>query len=378
MNLIQSIQSTLYERVVSPLAGVFLMSWAVMHYDLIMMLMSKNDMVFKIDLINQHLVLDAKNNWSGFEYVDYAPYYFGLIKPLLYSLLVLVIYPIFSVPAYLFSMTGRYALQRIRRIFDEKTPVAAEKFIEVQESLRQQANEHRETTRNYEIEIEAYKKINQASKAESVQAAEENKELKVELAELISEAVELKNSSKEQGAKLELQQVELETALTQLKSDNNNLADKYEKVQQRLKESGLDDVDLNSNDSSLKKSGLKNLLAGMGVYEPEDGGLSAPAGLADAVRTAGTVDLTRIARMADIVSTAGAVDLTRTAGLADIVRTAGAVDLTRTAGLADIVSTAGAVDLTRTAGLADIVRTAGAVDLTKTAGLTDVYLKQPD
>jgi hypothetical protein len=112
MNLIQSIQSTFYERVVSPLAGIFLMSWAVMHYDLIMMLMSNNDMVFKINLINQYLILDAKNNWSGLGYVDYAPYYFGLIKPLLCSLLALAIYPIFSVPAYLFSMTGRYGFAK--------------------------------------------------------------------------------------------------------------------------------------------------------------------------------------------------------------------------------------------------------------------------
>lgn len=181
MELVKSIQSTLYERVVSPLAGVFLISWAIMHYDLIMMLMSKHDIMYKSQMIFEYMVIDSKNNWSGSEYVDYAPYYFALIKPLLYSLLALITYPIFSVPAYFFSMTGKYCLQRIRRLFDSHTPVSAKAFQEIQDLLDAQSSKYRERTIKNDAELESYKKVNQEIKSDSLKLSSRIIELESKL-----------------------------------------------------------------------------------------------------------------------------------------------------------------------------------------------------
>lgn len=165
MDLVKSIQSTLYERVVSPLAGIFVMSWVVMHYDLIMMLMSKNDMMYKTQMIYEYMVVDAKYNWGDWIFINAAPYWYGLFIPLLCSFIALISYSLISPLAFKISSWSKHRLQLIRRDYDKRTPVSAERFMEVEEKFNNQASSYREDTLKYEADVEHYKNIYQSEKS---------------------------------------------------------------------------------------------------------------------------------------------------------------------------------------------------------------------
>ena len=87
----------MYERVVSPLAGVFVMTWVIIHYDLIMMLMSKNDMMYKMQVIYECMVIDAKYNWG-----------------------------IGSLPAFSITARAKNELQEIKMKYDKIRPIPYE------------------------------------------------------------------------------------------------------------------------------------------------------------------------------------------------------------------------------------------------------------
>jgi len=167
MDLIKSIQSTLYERIVSPLAGIFLMSWAAMHYELIMMLMSNIDMQSKTQYVYEWMVIDAKNNWRESEWVELAPFYFGLWHPLLYSFIALSVYSFLSIPAYGISMSGKYALQWIRRLFDTATPVSAEMHQKVIGIYKERVRLLTEESFKNEEKMEGFRKLYQESLREN-------------------------------------------------------------------------------------------------------------------------------------------------------------------------------------------------------------------
>lgn len=164
MNLIESIQSALYERVVSPLAGVFVGVWCVTHYEAIFILFSDFKVMEKIQFLHEYFVLDAKNkwsqsNWSSFLGVHSAPYYYGLIKPLTTSLVALGVFSFFSVPAYFISMYGKFLLKKIRRVFDEITPIKASAHSLVVEKYKKEIAVLNEKEFKNEEDLDSYKEL---------------------------------------------------------------------------------------------------------------------------------------------------------------------------------------------------------------------------
>lgn len=168
MNLIESIQSALYERVVSPLAGVFVGVWCVTHYEAIFILFSDFKVMEKLQFLNEYFVLDAKNKWSHSTWSNYfgvnsAPYYYGLIKPLTTSLVALGVFSFFSVPAYFISSYGKFLLKIIRRRFDEVTPIKASTHAVVVEKYKNQIAMLSEKEFKNEKDLDSYKDLYQKS-----------------------------------------------------------------------------------------------------------------------------------------------------------------------------------------------------------------------
>lgn len=239
MDLVKSIQSTLYERVASPLAGIFLMSWVVMHYDLIMMLMSKNDMFYKTQIIYEYMVIDAKYNWGGWPLINAAPYWYGLFKPLLYSFMALISYSIISPMAFSISSWSTHRLQLTRRKYDKKTPVPAEKLIEIQNKFDKKTDEYRENILRHEVEIDSYKKINQEVNATNIDLKNTIEELTGSLKDIQGRGEQALEDIKEKHHALNLEKEELSVVVMQLKKDNENLADKYENLKNKEQEDSL-------------------------------------------------------------------------------------------------------------------------------------------
>jgi hypothetical protein len=157
-----------------------------MHYDLIMMLMSKNDMVFKTQIIYEYMIIDAKYNWGDWYFINAAPYWCGIFIPLYLSFVVLISYSVISPVAFRISSYSRYHLQLIRRKYDKKTPVSAEKFIEIQEKFNQKSDEFHENSLKHGIEIDSYKKINEETQTMNFKLKEKTRELREEISELES------------------------------------------------------------------------------------------------------------------------------------------------------------------------------------------------
>ncbi len=161
MDLVKSIQSVLYERIASPLAGIFILSWLAMHYDLVMMLMSKNDMVFKSELIHQHLIVNAKYNWGGWWCSWLAPYFYGLFLPLVISFVGLFFYSCCSIPAFWVQMFTKVTLQNIKIEKEGQVLVPRSKHEEICDKYKERIEELQDREIKNDNSMEKLKKLYQ-------------------------------------------------------------------------------------------------------------------------------------------------------------------------------------------------------------------------
>ncbi len=161
MELVKSIQSMLYERIASPLASMFFLSWSIFHYELIMMMLSDLDMRSKTQFIYEWMIVDTKNNWGSGVFLGFAPYWYGLFKPILYSFVVLISYSLMSVPAYWISMKGRRFLQDVRRSFDNEAPVRAIVHHEIVEAYQKTIQGLNDAAFKSEKDMEAFRGLYQ-------------------------------------------------------------------------------------------------------------------------------------------------------------------------------------------------------------------------
>lgn len=195
MNLVQSIQSTLYERIVSPLAGIFILSWTVMHYDLVMMLMSKHDMIYKTQIVHEYMVIDAKNNWTHTYFVSLAPFWFGLLKPLIFSFFTLVTYSIISIPAFKISSEAKFRLLAIRRAYEQETPIEAGKHLEIVDIYKAKIQRFNEDSFKAEKDLENSRGLYQ-------EAIKEREALKKQINSMISKRAETSENDDEKSEAL--------------------------------------------------------------------------------------------------------------------------------------------------------------------------------
>jgi hypothetical protein len=72
-------------------------------------------------------------------------------------------------------------LQRIRRIFDEKTPVSAEKYNNLQNRFEDQSDRYREKTIKNDAEIDSYKKVSKEMESENLRLNSQIVDLKSQL-----------------------------------------------------------------------------------------------------------------------------------------------------------------------------------------------------
>ena len=128
MNIVESIQSALYERVVSPLGGMFAITWSLMHYEILMILFSKYDVTYKMQVVHESMVVDAVYRWEGWIAPWLAPLFEGLIIPVVFSFVGLGFYSALSILAFKISMSAKVELRNIKHKKEGEVIVTKSKY----------------------------------------------------------------------------------------------------------------------------------------------------------------------------------------------------------------------------------------------------------
>jgi hypothetical protein len=154
-----------------------------MHYDLIMMMMSKHDMIYKTQIVHEYMVIDAMNNWTHAYFVSVAPIWFGVLKPLIYSFFALVTYSIISIPAFKISSEAKFRLISIRRKYEQETPIEASKHMEIIDVYKAKIQRNNEDSFKIEKDLENSRGLYQ-------EAIKEREALKKQINSMISKRAE--------------------------------------------------------------------------------------------------------------------------------------------------------------------------------------------
>lgn len=179
-DLVKSFKATLYERVISPLFGAFILSWCLWNWKILVLLFFGNDETasLRIEHIEQIPYLSA---WFGYGYygLDGGITHL-LILPLLSALFFIFVYPYPNRWVYAFSKSRAEELIKLKNEIEKKTPVPQDKY----DKLVLQVNEkERETVSLLEERNSTISALDR-----------ENKELKDKIFELNKKVVEVEEN----------------------------------------------------------------------------------------------------------------------------------------------------------------------------------------
>jgi hypothetical protein len=118
---VNSIRATLYERAFSPLSGVFVITWSIVNWRILeILLFSKEDMLNKIDVVNHSYI----NTYDNF-YI-----------PVLFTILITIFYPVVGIVPYWVWERANYWKLAIKAHFESDSSLT----LDQQQALREQVN----------------------------------------------------------------------------------------------------------------------------------------------------------------------------------------------------------------------------------------------
>lgn len=127
----KTVRSQLYERVISPLSGAFLLSWCIWNYQFLLVLLSDMSATDKIQYIH--------NSLYPYLWPSLAK---GLIFPALTTLGLIFLYPIPAQHVYEYARKQQRRLKEIRQRVDDETPLTREEAREIRRSSLDQSVEY--------------------------------------------------------------------------------------------------------------------------------------------------------------------------------------------------------------------------------------------
>lgn len=129
--LSRSIRAHLYERITNPFLGAVAIAWCFWNYKLILVLLSADSVVWKIEFIQSRLYL----GW-----LDVVLYF--LVFPLLSGLAFLFAYPIPARFVYRYSRKQLKVLKSIKLEVDDETPVSQEEYVKLRRKVNELENRY--------------------------------------------------------------------------------------------------------------------------------------------------------------------------------------------------------------------------------------------
>ena len=142
----KSLNSVLNERIISPLFGTFIFSWCVWNWKIIYLTLFVSEDIIQTNRID-YIVKNYSDPWYLFWF------------PLISTILLLVVYPFFSIGAYYISLRFKKWKITIRNIQENKQVLTIEESIELREEIRNQEIKFDELLKGKDKEIEKQKSI---------------------------------------------------------------------------------------------------------------------------------------------------------------------------------------------------------------------------
>lgn len=138
-NLKKEVKATLYERIGSPFWGSFVLSWCLVNYELVgLLLFSDKKVEAKIDLTN--LVLNDFN--------------LSVYKPILLTLLFIIFHPLLSTLLFSWQEFIKSKKRTIKNIIEKKSLVPVEDYRKLESDSSERFSKYNSMIGAYEIKID--------------------------------------------------------------------------------------------------------------------------------------------------------------------------------------------------------------------------------
>lgn len=124
----KTIRAQLYERVSSPLSGIFLLSWSLWNYQFLMVIFSGMITTEKIEYIHYSLYFEL---WPSIAK--------GIFFPFLTTIILIFIYPVPARYVYEYTRKQQRKLKEIRHKIDDETPLTREEAREIRRASLDQS-----------------------------------------------------------------------------------------------------------------------------------------------------------------------------------------------------------------------------------------------
>ncbi len=246
-NLINSFQEHIRDRLSSPLAAAFAVSWGLINYRFLLVLFSGKSVEEKLLFIDQiHFSSLQQTLLSGIAY------------PLLAAVFFILIYPPVSRLVMVYLLGQQRLAREIRQVIEQETPMSKEEAAE----LRRQFN-----SRIAELESEVSRRqqtvasLRQNEEALEAHLEDRRKEINALQNKRNEEGLNLtilQNKAKEASEKLERAEMQLQTAMQQISQLNEKLADKDEQHNNEKRELIKESLELSAELSELRRQVREN------------------------------------------------------------------------------------------------------------------------
>lgn len=127
-DIAKTVRAQLYERVSSPLSGVFLLSWSLWNYEFFIVIFSGMVTTEKINYIHYSLYFDL---WPSIAK--------GIVFPFITTVILIFIYPIPARYVYEHTRKQQRKLKEIRHKIDDETPLTREEARDIRRSSLDQS-----------------------------------------------------------------------------------------------------------------------------------------------------------------------------------------------------------------------------------------------
>lgn len=154
-DVVKSIKAHLYDRVVSPLFGAFLISWCIWNYRVIFVLLSSEIIQYKFNYIDEY--------YSSFFY--YGSFsvskllLIGIAAPVFSAFLYIYAYPFLALPVYKFSLSRQKRLNEVKNEIEGNTLLTLDKSRRIIQDAKKMQIEYNKQMEIAEEEIESLRKI---------------------------------------------------------------------------------------------------------------------------------------------------------------------------------------------------------------------------
>lgn len=161
--VIQAIKVSLYERIISPLLGAFVISWSIVNYRFYLIIFSNESVEEKFNLIHSYVFAEI---WGYSLPYNLGILLFGILIPSAMTWAIIYIYPIPAKHVYEHTRKKQKELKTLRQEIDDEIPLTSKESRKIWATLA-------EKDEQLDSKIEEVRRVREENK----RLREENEEL---------------------------------------------------------------------------------------------------------------------------------------------------------------------------------------------------------